>query len=233
MVRSARTWRVAVLTPVVLALALGLSGCELKDAPAVAPTPTSTGPTVEQPQVPKLPQSPSTSASGTSGATTSGGKPSGDSTHPTTKPIPDDTAKVATAYLNARENAASYDQPTATSWLKNVEPLMTKKGFEVMKASLGDPSGAQYAWQVSHDKGYAVKVSVNCVANSAVPDTDTSKALLCSLTDQVVDKTGKPVPTTDIPPSWPYVGPQASATLMMAKVGSDWRVDLDASGMAS
>lgn len=151
----------------------------------------------------------------------------------------EDKSLQATAekYLDERENQASHFRKKPKDWLGSVKKHMTDDGFAELKSSIGSGAGASggYAWDVSHEEGLSVKVQVGeCLElTQAGGNTDTEKTVSCSLTDLVVDKKGKNVSTTDIPPTWPFVGEQPDALLSMKKDGKGWKVDMDMTGMAN
>lgn len=145
--------------------------------------------------------------------------------------------EAAQKYVTVRENQASHNHKKAGDWLGDAKKYMTKDGYKRLTEQVGSPDEASggYAWNISHDQGLAVKVEMGeCVElTQAGNNTDTSKTVSCAVTDIVVDKKGKPVPTTDIPATWPYVGEQQDALLAMKKDGEGWKVDMDMTGMAN
>lgn len=226
MPRRATLGAAAVLT----AGALLLSGCTSGDD---KPEETSTpAPTAEAPGVGGDPSSPSETGGAEEEAPDASGKP------PEALKVEDKSLQeTAQKYLNVRENQASYNHKKPDDWLGKIKKYMTKDGFSTLKASAGsaDEAAGGYAWNISHDKGLAVKVKVGeCVAlTQAGTNTDTEKTVSCSVSDLVVDKKGKNIPTTDIPSTWPYVGEQQDALLSMKKGGGGWKVDMDMTGMAN
>lgn len=146
--------------------------------------------------------------------------------------------ETAEKYISARENQASYFHKKPADWLGKVKEHMTPEGYEALRSSVGSPDEASggYAWNVSHDQGLAVKPQVGeCMELTQASETssDTTKTVSCSVTDVVVDKEGKNVPTNEIPPTWPYVGEQQDALLEMVKDGEGWKVNGDMTGMAN
>jgi hypothetical protein len=175
--------------------------------------------------------SPSPSA-GSAGdpAATAGSAPA--SSIPTMGTAPEDATEVAKKYIGYRENAMSWDQETPRSWLAQAKPLMTDDGYADVSEGYSDEGSAGYAWSLSHESGYAVKVAVECQVPSAAGSTEDAVTLQCAVTDQVVDKSGKPLPITKIPTAWPYAGPQQPALLSMVRDGGDWLIDDDLTGEA-
>lgn len=217
------------LIALVAAGGLALSGCTNTEEPT-EPEATNTA-KAEAPEVEG--QEPSEEAT-----TSEGTEATSDAPPPEALAVEDGTLQeAAQAYVNVRENQASHHHEKAGDWLGDVKKHMTEDGYKRLTeniGSVGDASGG-YAWNVSHDKGLSVKVEMGeCFElTQAGEGTDTSKTVSCSVTDIVVDKEGKPIPTTDIPPTWPYVGEQQDALLAMKKDGEGWKVDMDMTGMAN
>lgn len=212
MKRPTRTTSVIALG---LFASLLMAGCGGTTAPSTTPT---TGPSVDQPNVQV---SPSATPSATADPDDA----------PTLAPVGKNVSDVALAYLTERENAASAYRKDPNDWLDDVKDLMTAEGFKALKESVGGGDGDDRMWQTSHEEGLSVSVTVECQADTAAPNTDKDKALLCVTHDQVLGKDGKPLATSKIPASWPYTGTQ-TATLNMVNTDSGWRVALDASGLA-
>lgn len=208
--------------------ALALSGCTSGEG-GPEETDTST-PTAEAPDVGGNP-----STSGGGGKTET---PTEEGAPPEALAVEDKSLQeTAEKYIHERENQASQFRKKPEDWLKSVKKYMTSDGFAQLKSTVGtegDASGG-YAWNVSHDKGLSVKAQVGeCVElTQAGGGSDTEKTVSCSLTDLVVDKKGKNVPTADIPSTWPFVGDQQDALLSMKKDGKGWKVDMDMTGMAN
>lgn len=144
----------------------------------------------------------------------------------------------AEKYISARENQASHFHKKPTDWFGKVKKYMTADGYDTLKASAetGDDASGGYAWGVAHDQGLAVKPQVGeCkeLTQASKTSSDTKKTVSCSVTDIVVDKKGKNVPTNKIPSTWPYVGEQQDALLEMVKDGEGWKVNMDMTGMAN
>lgn len=206
-----------------------LAGCATTADPSASP---STTPSIDQPRAvpatPSVPQVPDLSTSASPDPSSPDASP-GD--EPTLAPVSKNVTEVATKYLKERENASSHYRTSPTEWLDKVKPLMTSDGYKQVRAGVSEDAGDDRVWQVSHEQGLAVKVTAECQVDTAGGDTDTFKALVCTITDMPVDKDGNLVPTTKIPDSWPYAGTN-TATLNMTNTAEGWRVSLDASGMA-
>lgn len=177
---------------------------------------------------------PTASASGSASASAAASK------RPGVDPVSDKSLQEAAEdYLNARENQMSAKHDKPIDWLDDVEPLMTSSGFKKLKDSIGEAGeagvGGGHAWQVSHDDGLGVEVQVGqCGVDMAIEvDEADRKIVRCSVSDVVVDEDGEPVSSTDVPPMWPFVGPQKPAVLEMVKEGGSWKVQQDATGMVS
>lgn len=138
--------------------------------------------------------------------------------------------QVARAYLQVRENQASYYQSSSTSWLAQAQPLMTTAGFAALQQGTGGGSGG-YAYVEMHHKQWKVDTQVTCQTYpDAGPVTATSMTISCGLTDTTVTATGSPVPQSSLPNLWPYGGVQPTATLQMQMSGSSWLVASDETG---
>ncbi len=150
---------------------------------------------------------------------------------PTAAPVELDVGAVAARYLAARENAISYRHPSARDWLTEVQPVMTRAGWQRLSVSLGDSGGFPAATARQHQ--WSVRVTVACRHN---PDaglaTNSQAALICAVTDSTIDAGGMPVPAKDLPGIWPYNGSQPPALLAMRKVDGQWLVDTDETGQA-
>ena len=204
-------------------LAILLTGCTTEEEPVEESTSEAVA---EAPNVPQQQPTPS--------ASTPQSDEGGD---PGVSEVNDGSLQeVAVKYISERENQASHHHEKPNDWLKEVEKHMTKEGFKELSDSVGAGDGAGgYAWNVSHEQGLAVKADTGeCeVIDQAGVDTDTEKVVGCAVTDVVVDKDGEPVPVSDIPPTWPFVGPQDDALLHMKKEGESWKVHMDMTGMAN
>lgn len=144
--------------------------------------------------------------------------------------------ETAEKYITVRENQASHHHDKPTDWLGDIKKYMTTEGYQTLSEGIGPDASGGYAWNVSHDQGLAVKPRVGeCVELTQASETssDTEKTVSCSVTDIVVDKDGKNVPTNQIPATWPYVGDQQDALLEMKKDGEGWKVNMDMTGMAN
>lgn len=204
---------------------IALFGCTNNEEPS-EPEPTTTS----EAQAPEVEGSePSQSPPPSQGVSDGGGEP------PQALEIEDETVQeTAEQYLTERENQASHYRDEPNDWLATVKEYMTEEGYARLTEDVSGGSGG-YAWGISHDQGLAVKVEVGqCEELTQTgADTDTEKTISCSVNDVVVDKDGKRIPTTEIPPTWPYVGQQQNALLEMKKSGEGWKVDMDMTGMAN
>lgn len=212
--------------PILLAGTLVLAGCTNTEEPQGQ---ESVAPTAEAPDVEGTPGGSQTGVEATPKQT---GKP------PEALGIEDKALqKAAEDYINARENQASHFHKKPTDWLDDVKEYMTSEGHKRLTDRAGSAYGAAggYAWDVSHEEGLAVKAQVGECSEltQAGGNTDTKKTVSCSVLDVVVDKDDKNVPTTEIPPTWPYVGEQQNALLEMRKDGEGWKVHMDMTGMAN
>lgn len=147
----------------------------------------------------------------------------------------DNIQNAAEAYLYERENQQSYYHEEASGWLDDIEQFMTEDGFSELQDRIPEDGRVGDAWRVAEQNNLAVAVELGeCVVYEAAGiDEDDHKVVQCPLMDIVVDEDGDPVATTDIPPVWPYVGPQTPATLeMMLNDDDDWVVHADRSGQA-
>lgn len=215
----------AILT----ASALALSGCTNDPEPE---EPTPEAPTAEAPEV-----------GGDGGSDTSDAGGEGEATEEQAPPPEaldvEDQALQETAekYITVRENQASYHHEKPGDWLDEVKEYMTPEGYQTLTEGVGSAEpGGGYAWTVSHEQGLAVNPEVGeCVELTQASEgtSDTEKTVSCPLTDIVVDKDGKNIPTNEIPPTWPYVGEQQDVLLSMKKDGEGWKVDMDMTGMAN
>lgn len=141
---------------------------------------------------------------------------------------------AAEAYLHERENQQSYHHEEPSGWLEEIEPLMTEDGFAEMADTIPEDGRVGDAWRVADENNLAVAVEVDeCVVYEAAGvDEDDHKIIQCAMVDIVVDDDGDPVPVTNIPPLWPYVGPQSPAMLEVMEVDGDWLVHADLTGRA-
>lgn len=231
MLSSTRSRATKGLIALIATSGLVLSGCT-SDDPSPEPTDAkSTG--AEAPDVDEGETPPSDEPSSDED------KPDDeDAAPPEALDIEDKTVQeAAEKYLDARENQASYKHKKPEDWLKQVKKYMTDEGFKELSDSTGDDkgTGGGSAWSVSHKQKIAVKVNVGKCKEltQAGTNSDTEKTISCSVSDIVVDKDGKNLPTTKIPSGWPYVGDQQTALLDMRKEGKGWKVHMDMTGMAN
>ena len=161
-------------------------------------------------------------------------EPSADpTTVPTMGEAPSETISVAERYLDARENALAWNHDKPSSWLKEVKPIMTTDGYQKLSEGYSDEGNPGYAWSLSHREGLAVKVATDCAVPSAAGSTKTQVTLQCGVTDQVVDKSGKPIPLTKIPDAWTHVGPQPPAVLSLVAKDGEWLINADLTGQVN
>lgn len=228
---SARRTPTLVLASAALAGTLLLTGC----GDGGEEQPQDAGTTAPGAQAPEVAGSPSASTSAPEetakpSASASSAKP------PTATGVEDkDLQHAAAEFVNERENQASHYRKKPQDWIADVKPYMTKAGHKELSASAsGGVSAGGNAWTVSHDEGLAVKTQVGqCKELSQAGSTATTKTVSCPVTDLVIDKEGKQVATTKVPPMWPYVGEQQDALLEMKKEGGGWKVNRDATGLAN
>lgn len=155
---------------------------------------------------------------------------------PEANDVDESIQKVAEQFIHERENQASYNRKKPEDWLKAVKPIMTASGYKQLTAQVGGGADAQggYAWDVSHEKGLAVKAKVGkCLHLTQAGGSATEKTVTCSVIDIVVGKDGQPITSSDIPSTWPFVGEQQDALLTLKKEGGGWKVEMDATGMAN
>lgn len=206
---------------------LVLSGCTSnEEKPQAAET------SAAQAQAPEVEVNPDDSTAPTAPIPTVVGPP------PEALDVKDQTLQeTAVKYINERENQASQHHKKPGDWLTEAKKYMTENGYKQLTQNMGpvDESAGGYAWNVSHEQGLAVKVVVGeCTElTQGSSGKDNEKTVMCPVTDIVVDKDGKNVATTNIPPTWPYVGEQQDALLLMKKSGEGWKVDMDMTGMAN
>jgi hypothetical protein len=153
-----------------------------------------------------------------------------DDQHLPYEPAPADVATVAKSYIDAKENAESWHRDKPDSWLADVKPLMTDQAHRELSGQYKD-GGSTWVWDASHTSGLAVNAVVNGCSIPGESKGQAETVVRCDFTDQVVDKSGKPIPLTRVQPVWPYVGP-ATAVLVMTKSGNKWLVDDDVSDAA-
>lgn len=214
----------AILT----ASALVLAGCTNDPEPEEQ---TSEAPSAEAPEV---------GGDGGSSPSDSGGgeeSPEEQGPPPEALDVEDGTLQeVAVQYITVRENQASYYHEKPTDWLDEAKEYMTTEGHQTLTESAGSGAGGSHAWTVSHDQDLAVKPEVGeCVELTQATETisDTEKTVSCPVMDIVIGKDGEPIPTNQIPATWPYVGEQQDALLGMKKDGEGWKVNMDMTGMAN
>lgn len=180
-----------------------------------------------------------TSASASSEASGAAEGTGQENRQPGVEPVDNESLQgTAEDYLNARENQMSYQHEKPLDWLDDVKPLMTQEAFAELEESTGGGEGVSSggnAWAISHEEGLAVQAEVGeCGVDMAAGlDEPDSKMVRCPVTDVVVDEDGDPVPSTEIPSMWPYVGPQRPAVLHMVREDGQWKVQMDATGLAS
>lgn len=158
-------------------------------------------------------------------------EPTGDEdAHRPYEQAPAAAERVAAKYIEARENAESWNREKPDSWLSDVKKLMTERAYAKL-AEEHKGAGTSFVWDASHSSGLGVKpVLTGCtIPGETVGKSET--VLRCNFTDQVIDKSGKPVPLTQVPPVWPHVGPKAAVLVMKSEKGS-WRIDSDRSAAA-
>lgn len=228
--RAHQGWRILAAAAVGGIL---LSGCSSQDETAPAPT-TQAAEAV----APKVEVQPPSAAPGTQATGPGTQAPPSIAPPPEAKIVNDASLQeTAAKYLNERENQASHFRSKPGDWLTEARKLMTEGGYNKLTANMGslDNVTGGYAWNVSHEQGLAVKVDVGqCVELAqGSAGTDNDKTVTCPVRDLVVDKEGKNVPTTKIPPTWPYVGKQQDALLSMKREGGGWKVEADMTGMAN
>lgn len=227
--KTSRYRRVTLgVAAILTASALVLAGCTNDPEPEEQ---TSEAPTAEAPEV---------GGDGGSSPSDSGGaeeSPEEQGPPPEALDVEDGTLQeAAVQYITVRENQASYHHKKPTDWLDEAKKYMTAEGYQTLADNAGSGAGGSYAWTVSHDQGLAVKPQVGeCVELTQATETvsDTEKTVSCPVTDIVVGKDGKPIPTNQIPATWPYVGEQQDALLGMKKDGEGWKVNMDMTGMAN
>lgn len=164
--------------------------------------------------------------------------------HPTVEPtnteppsidgdLSDAVRNAAHSYLVVRGNVVSHYQESPSSWLEEIEPLMTSAGYAALTENIGDgPAGAP--WNIAHENGIEVEVESDCnIQEQAGEPTDSEVFIMCALTYFPTDEDGNRLPTTQIPNGWPYVGVQQPALLQMVRDGDKWLVDADYTGQAS
>lgn len=192
-------------------------------ASTAAPAPG--GATVEAP-------TPEPSAEPTQTQTLTPGTPT-DTAPPALSDLDPAISQAAIAYLDVRENAASHFHANPSDWLTLAQPLMTAEGFAAMAPQYQDGTPGN-VWTVSHDNGLAVQVVSDCsLQEQAGVNTDVAKMVQCTVNDRVLGADGAPLATTAIPDTWPYVGVQDPALLLMERVGDTWLVAADYTGQAS
>lgn len=154
------------------------------------------------------------------------------------KAAPSSLNEVITEYLRLRENRIAADYETPQSWLDDVEPLITEDGFPALeKLSEGWAKAEQNDWEIAHaGDGYAIDVKVSdCgIHPAAGVDTADHKIIQCALTDRVLRASDEsPLPTTELDLRFTLTGTRPPPLLELRKVGKDWKVAADITGLAS
>lgn len=217
----------------VLAITLVAGACGTTTARA---TPTRATP--HSSDAPRI--TPTTSTPGAATTSSPPGSLSGSATVPSVPPGPPTTLAgvtasmltAATGYLEARENADSYDQSSPTAWLGKARPYLTPAGYAGLVTLTRGGSGG-FAYGDMHHFGWKLSTTSSCAIDQAAPEPTTITATLtCAVHDRTVTAAGAPVPATKLPDPWPYAIPGPPAILVLHRAGTGWLVAADQTGLA-
>lgn len=148
-----------------------------------------------------------------------------DPIEPAREPYVDDAVSAATQVLVALGDAEGADQPTPSSWLASIDPVITEAGRSSLvgegEVDLDKPTPL---YQRAHEQGWSMVTATECDVNAGAGLSPEALALNCLAVTTTVDASGAAV-GPEATGSWPYHGEPTGRVMSMVNDGSGWRFD--------